>query len=149
MTVRSEQLIWWYDDHNWYPWTSFSKRLHSLGLFFCVFAYLCISHWIQGSVIFDILESHAFQNIALCICVFARCAQDVRKMFARCVQHVCKMCDFFLQETFPNSPWWTIELLTELTTSYPCGTVWWVNTSLVYCCTIFFWDLGREIHNIT
>ena len=29
-----------------------------------LFAYLCILHLIHGNVIFDILESHAFKNIA-------------------------------------------------------------------------------------
>ena len=32
----------------------------------CVFAYLCISHLIHGSVIFNILESYAFQKYSTC-----------------------------------------------------------------------------------
>ena len=32
----------------------------------CVIAYLCILHLIHGNVIFDILESHAFQKYSTC-----------------------------------------------------------------------------------
>ena len=58
----------------------------------------------HGNIIFDILESHAFKNIAhvwsfkhfgfvyLLCKVCARCVQGVRTMCARCVQDVCKMC---------------------------------------------------------
>ena len=31
-----------------------------------VFVYLCILHLIHGNVIFDILESHAFQKYSTC-----------------------------------------------------------------------------------
>ena len=32
----------------------------------CVIVYLCILHLIHGNVIFDILESHAFQKYSTC-----------------------------------------------------------------------------------
>ena len=35
-------------------------------LHICVFVYLCIIYLIHGNVIFDILESHAFQKYSTC-----------------------------------------------------------------------------------
>ena len=32
----------------------------------CVFVYFCILHLIHGNIIFDIVESHAFQNYSTC-----------------------------------------------------------------------------------
>ena len=40
--------------------------LSTLYLCICVFVYLCILHLIQGNVIFDILESHAFKSTCTC-----------------------------------------------------------------------------------
>ena len=39
--------------------------LSTLYLCICVFVYLCILHLIHRNVIFDILESHAFQKYML------------------------------------------------------------------------------------
>ena len=40
--------------------------LEDLALCIRVFVYLCISHLIHGSVIFNILESYAFQKYSKC-----------------------------------------------------------------------------------
>ena len=42
------------------------KHISFMYLRVCVIMYLCILHLIHGNVIFDILESHAFQKYSTC-----------------------------------------------------------------------------------